>query len=275
VLVNFSMPYTVSGVSDRYYYGTGLIVDAERGWVVVDRNTVPVAIGDIRITFAGSLEVPGRVEYIHPLHNLAVVAYDPRLIGDTPVKSASFAFPDFEAGREVAVVGLAPDHKVMSQSSEVAALSQINFPLSRTIRFRETNLDAVTLVNGPNDFDGVIVDSQGRALALWASFAYQTGRDLTQVNMGVPADLVVDMIDGMRASTSLRSLEVDWLLTPMAAARKLNLPEEWVRRYEVHNPRRRQLLSVVSIVAGTPADSVFRTGDILLAIDGQTVNTFR
>ncbi|MDX1562904.1 MAG: trypsin-like peptidase domain-containing protein, partial [Gammaproteobacteria bacterium] len=31
VLVNFSMPYTVSGVSDRYYYGTGLIVDAERG----------------------------------------------------------------------------------------------------------------------------------------------------------------------------------------------------------------------------------------------------
>ncbi|HLF09770.1 MAG TPA: trypsin-like peptidase domain-containing protein, partial [Gammaproteobacteria bacterium] len=51
VLVNFSMPYTVSGVADRYYYGTGLIADAERGWVVVDRNTVPVAMGDVRLTF--------------------------------------------------------------------------------------------------------------------------------------------------------------------------------------------------------------------------------
>ena len=71
VLVNFDMPYTVSGVSDRHYYGTGVIADAERGWVVVDRNTVPVALGDVRLTFAGSLEIPGSVEYIHPLHNLA------------------------------------------------------------------------------------------------------------------------------------------------------------------------------------------------------------
>ena len=58
VLVNFDMPYTVSGVADRYYYGTGVVADAERGWVVVDRNTVPVAMGDVRLTFAGSLEIP-------------------------------------------------------------------------------------------------------------------------------------------------------------------------------------------------------------------------
>ena len=91
VLVNFDMPYTVSGVSERHYHGTGLIIDADRGWVVVDRNTVPVAMGDVSITFAGSLEVPGRIEYIHPLHNLAVVSYDPRLIGTTPVRTATFA----------------------------------------------------------------------------------------------------------------------------------------------------------------------------------------
>ncbi len=275
VLVNYSMPYTVSGVSDRYYYGTGVVADADRGWVVVDRNTVPVAMGDVRITFAGSLEIPGRVEFIHPLHNLAVVSYDPALIGSTPVRSAQFVDDELAAGRGVAVVGLAPDHKVMSQASQIASVSPVNFPLSRTIRFRDTNLDAVTLVNGPGDFDGVIVDSRGRVLAHWASFAYQTGRDLTQVNMGIPSDLVVDMIERLRSDEPLRSIEVEWLLMPLATARKLDLPESWASRYERHNPLRRQLLAVSNTVAGSPAASFFRAGDILLSVDGKTVNTFR
>ena len=275
VLVNFSMPYTVSGVSDRYYYGTGVIVDVDQGWVVVDRNTVPVALGDVRITFAGSLEISGHVEYIHPLHNLAVVSYDPQLIGDTPVKAATLRTPELVAGSPVEVVGLGPDHKLMSQSSEVAAVSPVNFPLSRTLRFRDSNLEAISLVNGPDDFNGVMVDNQGRILALWASFAYQTGRELTQVNMGVPADIVADMTEHLRADEPIRSLEVDWRLMPLATARKLNLPERWANRYEEHNASRRQLLAVSSTVAGSPAEDIFRAGDILLSVDGETVNSFR
>ena len=46
-MVTFDMPYSVSGVTERNYHGTGLVVDAQRGLVVVDRNTVPVSIGDV------------------------------------------------------------------------------------------------------------------------------------------------------------------------------------------------------------------------------------
>jgi S1-C subfamily serine protease len=275
VLVNFSMPYTVSGVSDRFYYGTGLVVDADRGWVVVDRNTVPVAMGDVQITFAGSIEVPGRVEYVHPLHNLAVVSYDPELIGDTPVRAARFGDSAFETGDDVAVVGLTPTHEVMSQWSQVASVSQLTLPVSRTLRFRDSNLEAVDLVNGPTNFDGVIVDAEGRALALWASFAYQAGREMTQINMGIPADLVVDMLDSMRAEMPLRSLEVEWQLSPLASARKLDLPEDWARRFEAADPERRQVLSVANTVAGSPVSEVLRVGDLLLAVDGEAVNSFR
>lgn len=275
VLVNFDMPYTVSGVSDRHYYGTGLIADAERGLVVVDRNTVPVAMGDVRITIAGSLELPGKVEYVHPLHNLAVISYDPALIGDTPVQSARFATEEVLPGDNVAVVGLKPDESLNSQSAQVAAVVAANFPLSRTLRFRDSNLEGIELVNGPDDFDGVIVDRQGRVAALWASFAYQSGRELTQINMGIQADLIVDMIDRLRNGNTLHSLEVEWRRMPLATARNFGLPESWVHRYELHHPQRRQILAVDTIVAGSPAADFFRPGDLLLSIDGGDANTFR
>jgi S1-C subfamily serine protease len=275
VLVNFDMPYTVSGVADRYYYGTGLVADAQRGWVVVDRNTVPVAMGDVRLTFAGSLEIPGRIEYIHPLHNLAVVSYDPKLIGTTPVRSATFVTRALAPGDDVSVVGLSPDFRTMSQSSKVADVSAAAFPLSRTLRFRETNLDVVTLVNGPSDFDGTLVDEQGRVLGMWASFAYQSGRDLTQVNLGIQSDVIVDMIGKLRAGEPMRSLEVEWSKMPLATARKLNLTDAWVQRYEQHNPGKREVLTVATTVADSPASRFFRSGDILLGIDGRLANTFR
>jgi len=157
----------------------------------------------------------------------------------------------------------------------VASVAAASFPLSRTLRFRDTNLDAVSLVNGPSDFDGALVDFQGRVLGMWASFAYQTGRDLTQVNMGIQADVVVDMLDVMRRAQSLRSIEVEWAQMPLATARKVELPDAWVTRYEAHNPEKREVLVVSTSVAGSPAADFFKAGDLLLSIDGQLANTFR
>jgi S1-C subfamily serine protease len=133
----------------------------------------------------------------------------------------------------------------------------------------------VTLVNGPSDFDGTLVDLQGRVLGMWASFAYQSGRDLTQVNLGIQSDVIVDMLDKLRAGEPLRSLEVEWTQMPLATARKVDLPDEWVQRYEAHSPAKREVLTVSTAVADSPAARFVRSGDILLSIDGELVNTFR
>jgi len=58
--ITFDMPYSISGVTERNYHGTGLIIDAERGLLITDRNTVPVSMGDVRLTFAGTIEIPAR-----------------------------------------------------------------------------------------------------------------------------------------------------------------------------------------------------------------------
>ena len=62
---------------------------------------------------------------------------------------------------------------------------------------------------------------------------------------------------------------------PLATARKVNLPEDWLQRYETHNPAKREVLTVATTVADSPAARFLRSGDILLSIDGQLANTFR
>jgi S1-C subfamily serine protease len=275
VLVNFDMPYTVSGVSEQHYYGTGLVVDAKRGYVVVDRNTIPEAIGDVRVTFGGSLEIPGRVVYVHPLHNLVLLAYDPALIGDTPVTAARFASRAPEGGEELWVAGLRNGEKLVSQAAAFASFEPVGYPLSRTMRFREANLETLDLVNGPRDLDGVVVNRKGEVAALWSSFAWQATGELSQENRGMPVEYVRELVDLVETGRELRSLEVEWTQLPIAAARRLGLSADWALRIGDHDPERRRLLSVARTVAGAPAASAFQPGDLLLTIDDVPATRYR
>lgn len=274
VSVSFDMPYSISGVTERNYRGTGLVLDAARGLVVVDRNTVPVSLGDVRITFGGTLEIPGRVVYIHPLHNLAIVAYDPKLIGSTPVRAATLSKRDFAAGDSVRVVGLGADGELKWRTTEVSEVSAVQLPLSRTMGFRESNLDAAQLVNPPNDFDGVLLDHSGSVLGLWSTFGFENGRELTQEARGVPIGVVADMLRHALTGSPLYSLEAEFAAQPLANARRLGMGEEWLRRLEAANPAQRQVLSVTRLVGGSPAASRLLQGDLLLSVDAKVVTRF-
>ncbi|MEQ1801936.1 MAG: PDZ domain-containing protein [Gammaproteobacteria bacterium] len=275
VLVNFDMPYTVSGVSEQHYYGTGLVVDAERGYVVADRNTIPEAIGDVRLTFGGSLEIPGRVVYVHPLHNLVLLAYDPALIGESPVATARLASRDPEAGEDLWIAGLKGGEKLVSQAAAFASFEPVGYPLSRTMRFREANLETLDLVNGPRDLDGVLVNRKGEVAALWSSFAWQGSGELRQENRGMPVEYVRELVDLVATGREFRSLEVEWTQMPLAAARRLGLSADWALRIGDHDPERRRLLGVARTVAGTPAAAAFQPGDLLLTIDGEPATRYR
>lgn len=275
VLVSFDMPYSVSGITERNYHGTGLVVDAERGLVVVDRNTVPVGVGDVNITFAGTLEVPGRVVYIHPQHNLAVVAYDPKLIGTTPVRTAKLSVRDITPGEMVWVVGFGGDGVIRSRSTDIADIEPLQLPLSRTMRFRDSNVEGIQLVNPPTDFDGVLLEKSGRVVALWSSFSFESGREVVQDNRGVSIDLVAEMLGRVQTGQPLHSLEVELEPLPLSNARDLGLSDSWVKKLAQHAPSDREVLSAVRMVGGSSAAQAFRQGDLLLSIDDKVVTRFR
>jgi S1-C subfamily serine protease len=275
VFITFDMPYAVSGVTERNYHGMGLIIDAEKGLIVTDRNTVPVSLGDVRLTFAGTVEIPGQIVYVHPLHNLAVIHYDPALIGTTPVRAAKLDTAPLKAGEAVNVVGLDGNGELKSRSTVIAEVDPLQLPLSRSVQFRESNLEVASLLNPPDDFVGVLSDNAGRVRGLWASFASDNGRELVQENRGMSSDLVAETLDIVRSGRALHSLEAEFVPQTLAAARRLGLSEAWARRIEQANPSARETLSVARLVAGSDAAEVLQPGDILLAIDGKTVTQFR
>ncbi|NIS91033.1 MAG: PDZ domain-containing protein [Woeseiaceae bacterium] len=53
------------------------------------------------------------------------------------------------------------------------------------------------------------------------------------------------------------------------------MDEKWLERLEADNPVNRRGLSVARLVAGTDAAGKLRNGDMILAVDGQVVTSFR
>ncbi len=275
VSVTFSMPYSVSGVTEHYYHGTGVVVDAKRGWVVVDRNTVPVPLGDVTVTFAGTLQVPGHVVYVSPIHNLAVVAYDPRLIGSTPVRTAKLTPSRLEAGEPVDVIGIGANNDLHFRATQISSIEPLELPLSRTGLFRDTNIESIQLVNPPDNFDGVLTDGRGDVLGLWSSFAFDTANGVGQDLQGVPIAPVKAMIERLHSGAPLHSLDVEFSMTGLSSARLIGLSRAWAARIAAHSGTRRAVLTVVRTVGGSPAQRLLEPGDLLLAVDGRVVTTFQ
>jgi S1-C subfamily serine protease len=172
-------------------------------------------------------------------------------------------------------VGIKGDHQLVHQQSTVSSVDPLMLPLSRTLRFRDANIEAISLVNAPGDVDGVLVNKRGEVLATWSSFAVQTGGESGQFNRGIGAEVAEQFVDIVRQDKPFYSLEAEFVYAPLFAARKMGVDDAWVERLEENNPVRRRALTISRLVAGTPAAELLQNGDMVLAIDGEVVTSFR
>ena len=281
-MVEFRIPYRVEGVWGASFTGTGLIVDTDQGLIVVDRDTVPIALGDVNVTFGGSLRVPGEVVFIHPLHNFAVVRYDPEDIGDTPVERAVLRQTDLEQGDSVWLVGLDGDYQLVSRQTQVADITPLRLPLpTGRPQFRDSNIETIAVEDSIPTLGGVLADGRGRVLALWASFHISAVDDLFGLAddglfEGIPVEILEMALEPLRRGeeASVRTLGVELGTMNLADARDLGLSDERADTLEAHDPDRRRALSVSRLFGGFPAADLLQGGDLLIAVDGSPVTRF-
>ena len=276
VLVNFDMPYSVSGITERNYYGTGVIVDAERGLVAVDRNTVPAphrrCAADVR-----RHDRDPRARRVPPS---AAQPRDDFLRPDADWRDAGAAAMfkplDLQPGEQVWAVGMRADGKVQSRSTQL--LPSIQW-LSRC-RARCSSGMPIWRRSASSTGRLTTTACSPTRTARWsrAGRASRTrpGAEIAQENRGMPAELLVEMLRVVRDGGTLHSLEAELQPVPLASARKLGLPGRLGHGVsKQHSPDRRQVLSISRLVGGSPAEDLLRSGDLLLDIDGAVVNRFR
>ncbi len=273
VQVQYDVPYRLDGVHGDRFTGAGLVVDADLGLVVVDRETVPMSLGDLRLIFGGSVELSGELIYLHPEHNFAVVQYDPSMLGETGVRSAQLSEVELESGDPVWLVGITGGQRIVSRKTQVARREPIAMQPTFPPRFRERNVEVVTLEDFMPTVGGAVTDEKGRVQALWASFSAGEGHLTDSFFAGLPVRQLRPVIARLRAQEDVgwRSLGAEFVPLTLSQARERGLSDDQARRLESVDPEGRRVLVVRRLDSQSESDNWLRAGDLLLSVNGKPV----
>jgi S1-C subfamily serine protease len=271
VQVRFDVALPMDGVQGGQFSGAGLVVDAARGLVVTDRDTVPILVGDVELVIGGAASIPGRVVALHPEHNLALVAYDPKLVGATPLVSAELDPAPLSRGQKVWAVTMTPQQELLGRTAKVERVDLPSIPVPKTPRFRETNVDLVALGDEISSIGGVLCDKRGRVSALWASFSTDAGGASNSFFGGIPSAVVLDWLSSLDAPRRTLGAELEALT--LLRARERGLPDALAAELERGDGDARRVLAVRRVTPDTPAAEQLRVGDLVVREGGQALTS--
>ena len=271
VRVDFNIPYSADNVYARHFKGVGLVIDKANGIVAVDRNTVPIGLGDAEITFFGSQVLNGRVVFLHPRHNVALLQYDPEVLGDAKFEALALKEGDSDLPGKLTMIGYRADgtfrrHEVDDFSRLTVGLAAPGLP-----RFQQSPIDLYGVPSVPPSLGGPFVDENGLVHAVYMSFAYEEGREIRQSEWAMPASVIRETLRMYQSNRPYYSIDARLGYRSISDARQLGLPQAWLDRYIALPSNNRKVLYVEQVVPNTDAQEKLLPGDVLLAIEGELV----
>ncbi|KAK4613531.1 Pro-apoptotic serine protease [Fulvia fulva] len=276
VRVSTMLPLKLDGFPKARKIGFGLVIDAEKGLVVVSRAIVPYDMCDISITIADSIIVDGKVVFLHPLQNYAIIQYDPSLV-QAPVRTAKLADKPIKQGENTIFFGFNQNLRPVVAKTAVTDITTVAIPASAsTPRYRAVNLDAITVDTSLSGqcSSGVLVAEDGTVQALWLNYLGErsghSGKDV-EYHLGFATPALLPVIDEVKSGRkpNLRILNLETQTVQMSQCRIMGVSEKWIERVERDDPERHQLFMVRKVDAGNV--NGLQEGDIILTLNDKLV----
>ena len=286
-MVEFLMPFKIDGALSQAQSGVGLIVDSKLGLIIVDKHTIPTSIGDVRLTFANSIIIPGWIVYIHQVYNIAVIRYDTLLLDETKVVTATLSEKDPELGDSIYQVCMSKSFEILGRCTLVSNIRQFHIAEPIVPSYRAINVEGCRFffffnifiiakktyafflgieLENPIGHGGVLADADGNIKALYASHTKYTSKGRSEFYMGIPVSIFKSVVQSIITSISSISdginvenwptlmkrytLEVELAYAQVAHARLLGMSDEWVRKVELIHPSKRNVLYVKKVTSG-------------------------
>ncbi|KAM0718272.1 hypothetical protein Q7P37_006604 [Cladosporium fusiforme] len=276
VRIGATMPLRIDGFPRSRKVGFGLVIDAEKGLVVVSRAIVPYDMCDISVTIADSIIVDGKVVFMHPLQNYAIIQYDPSLV-QAPVKSAKLAETPIKQGENTIFFGFNQNYRPVVVKTAVTDITTVAIPASAsTPRYRAVNLDAITVDTSLSSQcgSGVLVAEDGTVQALWLTYlGERTGHNNKDIeyHLGFATPALLPVINEIKSGNkpNLRILNLETQTVQMSQCRIMGVDEKWIERVENEDPERHQLFMVRKVDAGNVGG--LAEGDVILTLNDQLV----
>lgn len=280
VHVSCTMPVKLDGFPKNRKWGMGLVIDADKGLVVISRAIVPYDLCDISITIADSIVVEGKVVFLHPLQNYAIIQYDPKLV-DAPVLSARLSSEEITQGASTYFIGYNRIGRIVHAATTVTEIFAVTIPAnSGAPRYRAVNVDAITVDTSLSGQcgSGVLVARDGTVQALWLTYLGErnpsTHRD-EEYHLGLATPTLLPVVRQIQQGIvpKLRMLSVEFRAIQMSQARIMGVSEEWIHQVSLANTSHHQLFMVAkrTFERDEPAGDALLEGDVLLTLNGKII----
>ncbi|CEP12485.1 hypothetical protein [Parasitella parasitica] len=275
VAVESSPPFVVDGSKNPHSYGTGVIVSMNPPLIICDRDTVPLSLTVISLTFDNSLTVSAELVFLHPFYNFAVLKFDPTpvIAAGIKMKAAILDDQDFQIGDQVTYVGLSGRNEIDVKKTTITGLGAVRTTETTPPRWRAINVEAFKVSDGSlASQGGLFADHTGKVRAIWMSFSIDNERgQLSSVFGGLTSRLIMPVINKLKSKQApvVRGIDVELGTLQISHARHIGVSNEWINRIKSKATDKQP--SVLYIIGITDISSlsgqILKPGDIVLTIN--------
>lgn len=242
-------------------WGTGFVVDASRGIVLTNRHVIQVGPTRALATFDQHEEVDADVVYRDPLHDFALLRFNPAALHLTRLAEIGLAPEKLRVGAEVRVMGNDDGEKLQILQGTIARVDR-NAPEYGDGPGDENTFYAGCGSNCSGGASGSpVIDCDGNAVAMLSGGSTGASTDFL-----LPMDRVVYALDHCRRNERAPrgSICVRFVFKPWAQAQKFGISEAMRDNLIAQSSGLCGLLAVERPLEGSAAQSQVRPGDLLV-----------